>query len=113
MQFLAGLKANRFAGRNRHLGAGARIAPDAGLTWPYGKNAKAAQLNALALLQGMLQRFKDGLHRRLAFVAGQTSPLNYMMDNVLLNQRLTPWRASGIQYPGRKGMQDLQRGTCC
>ncbi len=49
LQLLAGLKAHRFAGRDGNLGAGARIAADAGLARAHVEDAEAAQLNALAV----------------------------------------------------------------
>ena len=48
LQFLAGLEADGLAGRNVDLGAGARVAANAGLARAHGEDAEAAQLNAIA-----------------------------------------------------------------
>ena len=60
MEFLAGLKADGFAGRNVDFFSGARIAADAGLARLDAEDAKAAQFNALAAAESALQGFEDG-----------------------------------------------------
>jgi dCTP deaminase len=60
LQFLAGLEAHRFAGRDADFLAGARIAADAGLARAHVEYTEAAQLNSLALAERVLHGFKDG-----------------------------------------------------
>src|SRR5487761_2341554 len=60
LQFLAGLKAHCLARRDRDLGAGTRVASDAGLARAHVEDSEAAQLNSLAAPQGALHAFKDG-----------------------------------------------------
>jgi len=90
VQFLARLKTHCLARRNCDLGASPWITTDTRFTWAYGEDAKAAQLDPFATLQRIFQRLKNGFDRRFAFVAGQTRPLDYLMNDVLLNQGSHP-----------------------
>ena len=89
VQFLAGFEANRLAGGNADLGAGAGVAADAGFAGADAEDAKAAQFDALAGGQSLLEALEDGIHGSLGLGAGQARALNHMMDDVLLNQRGT------------------------
>ena len=91
MQFLARLKANRPARRNRHLGPRPRISPDPRLPWPHIKHAKAPQLNPLPLGQRVFQALEDRIHGMLGLVPWQSRTFNYAMNNILLNQCGTSW----------------------
>ena len=86
MQFLAGLEADGLAGSDADLGAGAGIAADAGFAGADAENAKSAQFDALAGGQGLLQALENRIHRSLRLGARQARALDYMMDDVLLNQ---------------------------
>ena len=55
LEFFAGLKADGFAWRNIDFFPGAGIAADAGLARLDAENAKAAELDALAAAEGLLE----------------------------------------------------------
>ena len=86
MKLLAGFEADSFAGSDADLGAGSRIAANAGFSSADAKNAKSAQFDALAGGQGLLEALEYCIHRSLRLSAGEASALDYMMDDVLLNQ---------------------------
>jgi hypothetical protein len=85
---LPGLKRTALPG-DADLGAGAGIAADAGLAGADAEDAKAAQLDAFAIRQSLLEALEDRIHRSLRLGAGKTCALDHMMDDVLLNQRGT------------------------
>ena len=87
MQFLAGLEADGFAGGDADFSAGAGIAADTGFAGADTEDAKPAQLDALAGLQSLLQAFENRVHCRLCLGARQACALDYMMHDVLFNQR--------------------------
>ena len=86
MQFLARFETHSFAGRNANFSAGSGIAADAGLAGTDAEDAKTAQFNAFTSGEGLFEAFEDRIHRRLGFGAGKAGALDYMMDDVLLNQ---------------------------
>lgn len=89
MQFFARLKADGLAGRDRSLGAGARIAANPGLAWAYVKDAKTTQFNALSLRHGLFQALKYGVDGVLCLGARQSGAVDHAMQNVLFNQGFT------------------------
>jgi hypothetical protein len=89
VQFLAWLEADRFAWSNAHFGAGAGIAADPCFAGADTEDAKSAQFDALAGGQGLLQAFEDRIHRGFCLGARETRALDYMMDDVLFDQRAT------------------------
>ena len=86
VQLFAGLEADGFAGGDANLSAGARVAADAGFAGADAEDAEAAQLDALAGGQGLLEALEYGVHGCLGFGAGQARALNHMMNNILLDQ---------------------------
>jgi len=60
LEFFAGLEANGFPGRNVDFFPGAGIAADAGFTRLDAEDAKAAELDALAAAESLLERFENG-----------------------------------------------------
>ena len=86
MQFLARLEADGFAGCNADFRSGAGIAADPGFAGADAENAESAQLNALTGGKGLLQAFENCIHGGFRLGARQARALNYMMDDVLLNQ---------------------------
>jgi hypothetical protein len=88
MQFLARLEAHRFAGGDADLGAGSGISADASFAGADAENAKSAQFDTLSGGESLFQALEDRIHRSLCLGAGQTRALDYLMDDVLLNQ----WR---------------------
>jgi hypothetical protein len=87
MQFLARLEAYSFAWGYAHFGSGAWIAADTGFAGANTEYAKSAQFDALACGQGLLQALENRIHRSLSLGARQARALDYMMDDVLFNQR--------------------------
>ena len=86
VQFLSWFEANCLPGGYAHLGAGAGIAADTGFSGADAENAKSAQFDALAGGQSLLEALKNRIHRSLCLGTGQARALDYMMDDVLLNQ---------------------------
>ncbi len=60
LKFFAGLETDGFARRDVHFFAGAGIAANAGLAGLDAKDAKAAEFDALAAAEGLLQRLENG-----------------------------------------------------
>jgi hypothetical protein len=87
MKFLAWLEADSFSRSDAYLGAGARIAANAGFTGADAENAKSAQFDALTGGQGLFEALENGIHRSLRLGSREAGALDYMMDDVLLNQR--------------------------
>ena len=86
---LPGLK-RRFARRDRHFRAGARIAADAGFARFHGEDAEAAQFDAVALLQRALHLLEHGLHGHLGFGLGDAGLVDDFVDDVELDQNAPP-----------------------
>ena len=86
MQFFAWLETHGFSRRDADLGSGTGVAAYAGLAGADAEHAKPAQLDALATRKGLFQTLEDRIHSRLGFGAGQPSALDYVMNDVLLNQ---------------------------
>ena len=87
MQFLARLESYGFARGYAHFSAGAWVAADAGFAGANAEYAESAQFDALTCGQGLLQALEDRIHRGFSLGARQARALDYMMDNVLFNQR--------------------------
>jgi hypothetical protein len=87
VQFLAGFEAHGLTGSDADLGAGAGVAADAGLAGPNAEDAKAAQLNALAGGECLFEALEDCIYRSLGLGSGEARTLDYMVNDVLLNQR--------------------------
>ena len=60
LEFFAGLEADGLARRNVDFFTSAGIAADAGFARLDAENAKAAELDALAAAEGLLEGFEDG-----------------------------------------------------
>jgi hypothetical protein len=87
VEFFAGFEADGFAGGDVDLGTGTGIAPDAGFACTDAEDAEAAELYALTGGQSLLKTFENRIHRRLCFCAWESRALDYVMDDVLFNQR--------------------------
>src|ERR1700758_2230637 len=87
MQFFTWFEAHGFSRRDADLSACPRIASDAGFAGANAENTKTAQLNALTCCQGLFQAFKHSVDRRFSLGAGQACALDYMVHDVLFNQR--------------------------
>jgi hypothetical protein len=86
MQFFARLEAHSFAGSDADLGAGSGISADASFAGADAENAKSAQFDALPGGESPFQALENRIHRGLCLGARQARALDYMMDDVLLNQ---------------------------
>ena len=80
LKILARLETDGLTGRNGDLGAGAWIASDSGFAGLDGEDAKAAELDTIAPAQGLLHRFKDGIHGGLCLGPWKAGALNYPLD---------------------------------
>src|SRR5450432_1502733 len=96
LQLLARLEADRLAGRDGNLGAGTRVAADAGLTGLYVEDAEAAQFNAVALFQRFLHGFKDRFHCHFGLSFGDAGPVHDLVDDVQLDQNSLLAPARGV-----------------
>jgi len=96
MQFLAGLETDCFPRGYADLGTCAGIAANTGFSRADAENAKSAQFDALAGGQSLLEALKDRIHRGFCLGARQACALDYMMDDVLLNQWSTLAGATGL-----------------
>lgn len=90
VQLFAGLEANGLARRDADLSPGAGVAADACFAGPDVEDAKAAQLDALALGQCALERFEDGIDGSLGLIALEAGTLNHLVNNVLFYQGVLP-----------------------
>jgi len=86
MKLFARLEAYRFAGGDADFGAGAGIPADASFAGADAEDAKSAQFDALPGGESLFQALENRIHRGLCLGAGQARALDYMMDDVLLNQ---------------------------
>ncbi len=88
VEFLAWLEADGFAGGDGDFGSGARVAANAGLAGAHIEDAKAAQFNAIAGGEGLLQAFENYVDSCFRFVARQARTFDDVMDNILFYQRV-------------------------
>ena len=89
MQFLARLEADRLARRNADFSAGTRVAANAGFAGAYAEYAKPAQFNALTGSKGLFKAFEYRVYSGFRLGAGKSRALDYVMHDVLFNQRST------------------------
>jgi hypothetical protein len=90
VEFFAWFEADCLARRDADLGAGARIAADAGFAGPDAEDAKAAQFDSVTGGESLFQPLEDGIHGGFGLGPGQARSLNHVMDNILLDHRLGP-----------------------
>jgi hypothetical protein len=100
LEFLAGLEADGFAGRNADLLAGAGIAADAGLARLDVEDAEAAKLDALSAAESVLHGLENGFNRLFGFASGNIGLCHDGIDDVELNHE------SSLVQCGRKSMLD-------
>jgi len=86
LQFLAGLEADRLAGRNGYFRAGTRVTSDASFARTHIENTESAKLDALTLRQRPLHAFENGFHGHLGFGFGNTGFIDDFVDDIELNQ---------------------------
>jgi hypothetical protein len=73
LEFFAGFEADGFAGRDADFFAGAGVASDAGLAGLDAEDAEAAELDALAAAESLLEGFEDRFDCLLGFGAADES----------------------------------------
>jgi hypothetical protein len=86
MKFFTRLEAYRFAGGDADFGAGSGIPADASFAGADAEDAKSAQFDAFSRGESFFQTLENRIHRGLCLGARQACALDYMMDDVLLNQ---------------------------
>ena len=87
---LPGFEADGFAGRDVDFFAGAGIAADTGLARLDAEDAKAAELDALAAAEGLLEGFENRFDSLLALVRLIESFGDNRIDDVQLNHTGLP-----------------------
>src|SRR5580698_7361705 len=90
MELFAWLEADGLAGGDGDFGAGSGIAADACFSWFHGKDAEAAQLDAIACDQCLLHALEDSVYRSLCFRPWQSGTLNNPLYKILLNHSGPP-----------------------
>lgn len=90
VQLFAGFEAHGFAGSDGNFGSGAGVPTDSGLSGPDIEDAKASQLDSLAVGKSFFEALEDGVHSGLGLHAGQAGPFDNVVDDVLFNQCLSP-----------------------
>jgi hypothetical protein len=85
LEFFAGFEADGFAGRDADLFAGAGIAADARFARLDAEDAEAAEFDALAAAESLLERFENGLDRLLGLGAADESLGHNRIYDVQLN----------------------------
>ena len=90
MEFFAGLEADGLSGRNVDFFAGAGIAADAGLAGLDAEDAEAAELDALAAPEGLLEGFENCFDSLLGFRATDKSLGDNRIDDVQLDHKRLP-----------------------
>src|SRR5439155_24237130 len=81
-EILAGLEADRVAGRDRDLDTGLGIASDPALAALDLKNAEAPQLDAVSRAEPGTHGFDDRLHRRRGLGARNRCETDHEVDDV-------------------------------
>ena len=90
MEFFAGLEADGFAGGDVDLFAGAGVAADAGLAGLDAEDAEAAELDALAAPEGLLEGFENCFDSLLGFGAADESFGDNRIHDVQLDHKRLP-----------------------
>src|SRR5208283_1843557 len=116
LQFLAGLKANGFTGRDAHFFAGAGIPADAGFARLDAEYAELAKFDALAAAKGILERFEHGLDRLLRLRPADIRFGDHRVYNVQLNHTTLQesvarcyWLPCGLSRRGASSTLNLLR----
>ena len=101
VQLFARLEANGFAWGDADLGAGARVAADAGFAGTDAEDAEAPELDAIAGSESVFQTFEDCIDGCLSLGSRQACPFDHVVDNILLDQCRRLIRLLGmLEYDG-------------
>jgi hypothetical protein len=107
VQLFAWLESHRFARSDAHFCPGPWVAANSGFAGSDAEYAKSAQFNTLAGGKSLLETLEYRIHRGFCLGAWQACALDYMMDDVLLNQwgnltgkldSTTPYREDAIDF---------------
>jgi hypothetical protein len=90
LQFLAGLEAHRFPGRNADFLAGARISADACLTGTDVEYTEAAQLDSFTFAKRTFHGFKDRFHGLFGLGAAYSGLVYHRIYNIQLDHCSLP-----------------------
>ena len=90
LEFFAGFEADGFAGRDVDFFAGAGVAADTGLAGLDAEDAEAAELDALAAAESLLEGFENRFDGLLGFGAADESFGDNRIDDVQLNHTGLP-----------------------
>jgi hypothetical protein len=90
VELFAGFEAHGFAGSNGNFGSSAGVPADSSLSGANIEDAKASQLDPLAIGESFFEALEDGVHSGLGLDAGQAGPFDNVVDDVLFNQCLSP-----------------------
>jgi hypothetical protein len=85
LEFFAGFEADGFAGRDADFFAGAGVAADAGFAGLDAEDAEAAEFDALAAAESLLERIENGFNGLLGFGAADESFGDNRVDDVQLD----------------------------
>jgi hypothetical protein len=85
LKFFAGFEADGFAGRDTDFLAGAGVAADAGFAGLDAEDAEAAEFDALATAESLLEGFEDSFDGLLGFGAADESLGDNRIDDVQLD----------------------------
>jgi hypothetical protein len=86
VQVFSGLEAHRLAGGDADFSAGAGVAADACFACADAENSESAQFDALACCESLFEALENRIHSSFGLAAGKARALDYVMDDVLLNQ---------------------------
>ena len=90
LKLFAGLEADGLARRNAHLFPGAGIAADAGLARLHTEDAEAAEFDALAAAESLLQRLENSLNGLLGFGAADVRSGDDGIYDIELDHAILP-----------------------
>jgi hypothetical protein len=90
LQFLAGLEAHGFSGRDADFLAGAGISTDAGLSRAHVEYAEAAQLDSFAFSERTFHGFKNGFHRLLGLGPAHSGLVYDRIYDIQLDHYILP-----------------------
>jgi hypothetical protein len=88
LQFLAGLEAHCFAGRDADFLAGAGIPADAGLAGAHVEDTEAPQFNSLAFTERILHGLEDSFDGLLRLGPAHTGLINDCINDIQLNHSI-------------------------
>ena len=82
LQVFAGLEAYGLSGRDVYFRTGTRVPADAGFPRFHRKHAKAAQLDPIVGLEGVLHAIEDRIDRLFRFRLAYSRPLNDLIHKI-------------------------------